>query len=256
MKQQKSFDVESILRNALTGHSRRLSHVYRYTTSPCNRKENVAEHCYYVCFLSFVIGRQFKQMGCIVDMESLYERAILHDLDEALTGDIIRSVKHGFPGLKSALNDASEVMMDHLSRGVQIDSMTDIWRDSKEGVEGHIIHLCDLLTVVSYVIEEILFGNRHLKPTLLEVRKALKGYLKKIQHILNNTGGYHPSHVYTQYPAERGNDVRFQICLCNYLSAAIKITDEFSETVDTDAFLRSDPRPADVHHELEEETND
>lgn len=158
------------LRLLLTGVTRRAAHVYRYSSRPVHRKEGVAEHIFYASFYSLVIAKFLIQKGIFVDLGKVLERAVVHDLDEALTGDFLRPVKYGDPAIKEGLDRLSRRFLSEISAQFGVD-LTNSWETAKdESLEGRILYLADLLCVVAYVHEEFLYGNRHLRVVFVEVR--------------------------------------------------------------------------------------
>lgn len=161
----------------LTGSLRRMSSVFRYSSIPVNRRENVAEHTFYCSLYAFLLAQQIKKdnPGIVIDMALLLEHALLHDLDEALTGDFLRSVKYGHPDLKKALDELSTILVGRLSKELGY-GIQDHWSQvSKSRLEGEILALSDLLCVVAYVYEERCSGNHHTDFIFREVREYLMG---------------------------------------------------------------------------------
>ena len=65
-----------------------LSYVPRWSIVDMAKDQSVAEHSYNVTILSMAIGEIAKRYGLSFDYGALLEEALLHDMDEALTGDI------------------------------------------------------------------------------------------------------------------------------------------------------------------------
>lgn len=153
----------------LEGSIHRMSHVYRYSSVPVIRRENVAEHSWYVAFYSYLIGVDLVKQGIKVDFGKLLSRALIHDLDESMTGDFLRYVKYGHPDLKKALDEVSVSMIEKMGDELGVPDIQSPWATAKEDdVEGHIIEVVDLARVASYVWEEVQSGNMHVAPILKE----------------------------------------------------------------------------------------
>lgn len=172
------------IKEMLTGGIHRMSHVYRYSSLPTLRKENVAEHTFYVVLYSYLIGKDLDarfledlaRIHPSIDFGDLLARALLHDIDESHTGDFLRTVKYGHPDLKTALDQISESMVHKMSTELGVD-FYDPWKGAKNrDMNGWILEIADLARVVSYVMEEIKSGNRHIVNVLAEVRD----YYKKV----------------------------------------------------------------------------
>jgi len=178
--QLKEIELELDIDALLSGKFHRLSHVNRYSSIPTIRKENVAEHSWYVAFYSYLLAkdleRRYKDEELEIDYGKLLGRALLHDLDESLTGDFLRIIKYGHPDLKKALDEVSVSMMIHMTKEVGVNLLPD-WKSAKDDdLEGHIVQVVDLARVVSYIWEEIKLGNEHIRPLLDEVCEYFETY--------------------------------------------------------------------------------
>jgi len=154
-----------------------MSHVYRYSSIPVIRRENVAEHSWYVAFYSLVVAKDLKSRGFDVDFGKLLERALVHDLDESMTGDFLRGVKYGHPDLKRALDELSEQMIRLMGDELGADLLL-AWKKCKaDDIEGDIISVVDLARVISYVYEEMKSGNQHVAHIITECCAWIKKFL-------------------------------------------------------------------------------
>ena len=142
--------------------SRSLMNVRRLNYERCNRYESVAEHSFYVGFISY-------QLACAVGLgetEARYclKMGLMHDLPEAVTGDI--------PFLtRRALGSLACLGLDKMGEdeiGVNLD--TD--RQTYE-----IVQVADLLEFALYLKEETISGNRHLTEIYHETLGRLAGYI-------------------------------------------------------------------------------
>jgi 5'-deoxynucleotidase YfbR-like HD superfamily hydrolase len=192
----------------LTGSIKRLAHVNRYSSLPVSRRENVAEHTCFVSLFSLFIGKDLKASGVEVDFAKLLTASLMHDLDESLSGDFLRTVKYGVPGLKTLLDGASEGFLHRIEKQLGVDILQD-WKTAKDAsLEGGILAIADLLAVVSYVLEEFSGGNRHLLDLLPEVDSYLEsleelvpsqlwGYLQESRMLVQD---YYSNHRDSTYP--------------------------------------------------------
>lgn len=158
------------LTELLAGDTRQMSSVIRYSSIPHGRGENVAEHSFYVAFYCLLIARDLLAQGFKIDMERLLTCAIIHDLDEAVTGDIIRTVKYSSPELKHLLERIAIVYARHTLAKLEsgAEKLFDYWKTAKDPLttEGQILQLCDMLSVISYCIERIRSGNEYMRTIL------------------------------------------------------------------------------------------
>lgn len=63
----------------------KLKSTLRYTSLRCGRKESTAEHSWRLALMSFLVA---KQLGLDIDTERAMKIALVHDIAEAVTGDI------------------------------------------------------------------------------------------------------------------------------------------------------------------------
>lgn len=169
------------LRNVLTGRMRRMHHIGRYSSIPVINRENVAAHSWEVAFYSMLIAADLLENNYEVNYGSLLKKAISHDVSEVLSGDIIRSYKHGSPEMLKACHDADTLNMVSLTE--EVDGFAGIvleraWLYAKnESIEGAIVRFADMLCVVSYCAEEMRMGNTLIAYILEELyNEHLKQY--------------------------------------------------------------------------------
>lgn len=163
------------LRVALQGSVRRLHHINRYSSLPCIRPENVATHSWQMAFICLLIGTDLNERDdldqdvdghMMVNMEDLLRRAIVHDINEAMSGDVIRSYKYSHPKVREAMEEADQMntfkLVQQFGEGVSSEILT-TWQFAKdETLEGEIVRLSDIFAVVTYCGEEYRMGNTEL----------------------------------------------------------------------------------------------
>lgn len=186
----------------LTSKVRRLSHIRRYSSIQVIRPENVAEHSFYCSLIAFAIATDARLNNVrSVNPERTAVRAMCHDLEESMTGDILRSFKYSSEELRACIEEAGRNRMRALSKdfGLAEGNVAWAWRHAKDGDEGEIVALADLLCVVAYVREERLAGNQHLNDVATEVH----GYIGE------RFGPDHWLHRYVAdlYPNNDPNDI-------------------------------------------------
>ncbi len=155
------------IKKLLVGPVIRLKYVHRFTSCRTLQKESVAEHSYYTTLYALVIAEWYEKRwqeneelgGYIMpDFRKLLSKALVHDLEECITGDIPRDFKHQSVALnthidKEARRTIQKVIKDIFQGDESI--WTRIWQESKDdSLEGIIISFADFLSVVSYAYEE------------------------------------------------------------------------------------------------------
>jgi len=157
------------LREMLVGTIRRPSYVLRYSSIPTIRQEYLGEHMYYASLYSYLIATEFINKGYDIDMGKLLSESLLHDVEESVTGDVLRIVKHSDPILLDILKRIGSEAMKSISEDLGLDVFS-AWSDAKgQNPEGTILKVADLLTVIAYLMEELQKGNTLVNPVVREV---------------------------------------------------------------------------------------
>jgi 5'-deoxynucleotidase YfbR-like HD superfamily hydrolase len=166
------------VRNLLTGPPNRLRYTFRYSTCRIAHPESVAEHSYYVCLYSLAIadwvnysrldpkpGSTYSPL--MVDKGLLLEKAVLHDLEECVSGDFPRTFKYSNEETKSVLDRMAEIAFDKVSESLFGTSSgylsertvkaewNSAWTHGKDHtVEGRIVNVADFLCVLGFMNDE------------------------------------------------------------------------------------------------------
>lgn len=155
------------MRESLIGNTRRLAHIRRYSSYPVIRPENVAEHSFYVALYGMMVAEDLRRRGYVVDLGLVAQKAISHDISEALTGDVVRSFKYA----TDYIHEAISMTEQSLTERSMPDFLHDLWCEAKDSsIEGRIIAFADVLCVVAYMYEEWLSGNRHMRVVTKEAK--------------------------------------------------------------------------------------
>ena len=147
--------VEQIMYGDLS----RMRHVFRYSAQPVITRENVAEHSFWTALIAMTIAGELGHRHLFGEVA---KRALLHDIEETLTGDLVRSMKYFDVDTRAAIakvevNFASK-LFDSLGQVGR--SFHEIWTLAKDKtLAGRIVGLADLLCVLSYVEHERILGN-------------------------------------------------------------------------------------------------
>jgi 5'-deoxynucleotidase len=149
------------IKEAINGTLRRMHHVRRYSSVPAIHPENVAEHSWQVAMLSYLIANDlYGRIGSPhIDLGKLLSRALVHDISESMSGDIIRSFKHGSAVMRDACNEQDWSNVLRLCSKLEANLHLDFKHAKASDPEGEIVSLADLLCVVSYCAAEKRLGN-------------------------------------------------------------------------------------------------
>jgi len=167
------------LKQMLSGEIRKASHVIRYSSIEHGRDQNIAEHSHYVTLYALMIGRDCLQAGMKLKMEKLLIDAIMHDVDEVVTGDFIRSFKYSNDEMHAMMDDMASYGCKELLQQLGVPELHKNWEHAKDTktIEGQIVLIADLLEVVAYCITRIKVGNQHMKTVL---RGAYEKFITKM----------------------------------------------------------------------------
>ena len=157
---------------------RRVAHIQRFNTTPILIRENVAEHSYFVAFYSMLLCEYVRQFGFEPDVEKTLKRALMHDVEEIISGDIITTFKYKNEEFRSLLETLNEGSMDEILKSLPTelsDNLKDLWKNSKDdSIEGLIVKASDKLSLVTYCMEQINIGNKYMEPIFYRAVKMLK----------------------------------------------------------------------------------
>jgi len=162
-------------------HHTRLSCILRFNNTPRIASENVAEHSYYVAFLSMLMGDYLESTGVKVDKLRLIQMALLHDIEEAVSGDILAPIKQG--EFREVLNKENIKNIALLTGGLgDGEKYSKLWREvvDEETLEAKIIKLVDRMSCIIYCIREIHLGNKYFSAILECEAKNILKYASKI----------------------------------------------------------------------------
>ena len=187
-----SLEAGKFIREWSTGPWLRLAHIDRYSSIPVLKKESVAEHSFFTALYAYVLALQTG-----ANVNDVLARAVVHDLDEALTGDFIRPFKYSSPDLKKILHESVDYALTRALAGYSIGHIIKLkWCKAKDdSLEGQIVHLADLWSVVVYARREYILGNNFARSILDEVAtwlasadwcKALAPYAQAISALARN----------------------------------------------------------------------
>ena len=155
------------IKELLIGMPVRLRYVDRFSTCRVMKKESVAEHSFYVAFYSLMITWWCTDQDVPVKLNEykILSRALLHDIDEAATGDVPRFFKYSDTALKNHLDEVAQKGVAQIAEKLWqaqsgVYAITDIWKNAKDNtIEGKILEFADFLSVLSYAAEEIRSSN-------------------------------------------------------------------------------------------------
>lgn len=169
--------------NLVHGDWLRLRHVKRFNRYPRVHDESVAEHSYFVCLFAMLIARDLESHGCNINYRKLMGRATIHDAEETVIGDLDGPLKKENPEIRDRLVEIGKDVVANLLFGCGADAtIAGDWQYAKKyDIEGDIIRLADLLSVVQYVASEVALGNISILDTTLDLRSWCREVWKNVK---------------------------------------------------------------------------
>jgi len=164
----------------------KMSALTRFSQTHLINEESVLEHTGFVCMMSYYIGNKMIEEGCDLNIGTLMCKAVAHDIDEIITGDIPRPTKYYNEGIREAIQFIEEENMEKISTQMDFGYMFDDWSEAKRGKEGGIVALSDALAILYKVYyEAVKFGNK----TIIDHFRFIPASLERIEkRIIKDTG--------------------------------------------------------------------
>jgi len=148
--------------------NRSAAHIKRYHTTPMFAQESVAEHSHFVAMITRIMCYALDQVGFEVDTLRAVDLAMIHDYEEAISGDIISTFKHSEPELTDLLERLTDRAIDQVFETLPEDLgqyYIGLWRGHNAGsVEGEIVSVADKLAGLAFSHEQIRMGNQFMQP--------------------------------------------------------------------------------------------
>jgi 5'-deoxynucleotidase len=164
-----------------------LDHTYRYSGTKLVESESLSQHIIDTVMMGLKIIDTIntKAKATIFYPDVYVMKAIYHDLEEVITGDIPRPLKyHDEITLQSMRNIADEVAKELFEKEFSDwKSHYKLWDTAKEDPEGYILKIVDNLVVVNKVVKEVsLLHNYYMLRVAHEViqyTSELKSHTKE-----------------------------------------------------------------------------
>ena len=167
------------LKELLFGNPNRIRHVIRFGTVARTRDENVAEHSFFTAFYAMMIARE---LGWGHDeLGKLLQRCLIHDFEEAESGDFPRPFKYSSPELKQALDVAGEKAFDitfgSLLEGTDLLLLKGLWQTAKDDTQiGRLVSFADFLSAAAYLLDEVRSSNQSITKYCTTMKEQSKKF--------------------------------------------------------------------------------
>lgn len=144
--------------------NRGLAQIKRYHSTPLHQNETVAEHTFYVTIIARALCGLIEENGTKVNTLEVLDKALVHDMEEMYSGDILQPFKYADPELKRLVDKINDKLVDKAFEGLPdklAKHFKHIWSDYHEGkrIEDKIVKMADRLSLIAYCLEQIKLGN-------------------------------------------------------------------------------------------------
>jgi len=157
-----------------------LRNLVRYQTAPRVSKESVAEHSFFVTSYVLKLHDYYD-----FDLAKALKMAILHDFSEVFISDVPHPIKKRFPKFEKELNEAEyQINKEYIGE--------DFANDLNEfnectSIEGIMVALADVLSVVSYAKYEMELGNsKYMRNVYNRSKDRYRGLIQQADKYLRN----------------------------------------------------------------------
>lgn len=163
---------------------RTLAHVPRWGTTIASRTMSVAEHSFFVARIARRICELLKERKIEVngepikmDVLKVVDMALIHDEEEALTGDIVRTFKK-MPEVSHAIEEGSSKLLReqyrHVPDGDYFVGLSEEYK-AKQSIEAQIVEVADNLAGLAECDEQKRLGNVNFDQPYKSYSSALGG---------------------------------------------------------------------------------
>jgi putative hydrolase of HD superfamily len=144
--------------------NRGLAHVIRFNSHPQHFPESVAEHSFYVVYFTNILVSLLKDKGVDISRSRAMQIALVHDMEEMFSGDILTPFKHYNEVVSTAIRKVNEEMIPDAFEGLPENMQkrfVEFWNEDakQETIEAQVVKIADKLALISKCYEEMKVGN-------------------------------------------------------------------------------------------------
>ncbi len=148
--------------------NRSLAHVMRFNLKPQHFPESVAEHSFFVAYITAILCSLLEEEKVSVQKEKAVTMALVHDMEEIFSGDILTPMKHYSPEVTAAIQKVNQEMIQKifqdLPQGLAAHFIS-LWSEEMKGdsIEAQVVKVADRLSLIAKCSEEVRVGNEFFK---------------------------------------------------------------------------------------------
>ena len=138
--------------------------------------ETVAEHSFEAALTAYVLARFLGERGVRLDVARVLSMAILHDVEEAVTGDLAKPVKSELRGLEGVRRRAAEVL------GLGEDEVKLVEEfESLGSIEAIVVKVAELVATLNQACRYLSQGFSGVRDLVSSVRREAEEVIKRVR---------------------------------------------------------------------------
>lgn len=163
--------------------NRSLAHVMRFNLKPQHFPESVADHSYFCAYIVSILCHLLLQAEVRVDTQKALEMALVHDMEEMFSGDIVTPFKHYSQEMEAAIRKVNKEMISDVFADLPCELANHyiaLWNEEGVGetIEAQVVKVADKLSLIAKCAEEIRVGNEFFQEIYDQGIKFLEQYDK------------------------------------------------------------------------------
>lgn len=159
----------------------RMNNMVRYNPWPKHTTETVAAHSYYTALFTMMLCEQLKVNRLV--KEAAMKIALLHDTPEIVTNDITHDAKKAMPGIDDLLLPFEQEFIKQNFPYAYDEMFGEYPLEGDNQIARVIVKIADIMSVVQYCDNEVMLGNKHFEPLLVDAERRLRKEIKKLERM-------------------------------------------------------------------------
>ena len=142
--------------------------VGRFSVYKCHIREDVAQHSYFTALYAMILADLEIRRGTKVNIENLLRMALLHDAEEASTGDIHHPFKHQDKAFAENIDARAMEWFEKLMGGLPEELAHEYVKlrratSDMTKTESNIVKAADKIEALLWACEEYSLGNEQVR---------------------------------------------------------------------------------------------
>ena len=160
----------------------------------------MAEHSYWVSLYAILIHRTLRPKDTTL-VAPILLKALIHDLPECVTGDVVRTFKYSSTSLKDEIDKAEAGIIQTFSEPVfNLYALLDDLAKDHESYIKDVVKAADFMSLHQYMLREIR-RNGEIRPYYARMESDLKNMADSLISPKKYIGPYYPNELSDLYKA-------------------------------------------------------